>query len=99
MKVTNKTNPVQDYWKFTKELRSQMNLVKMLERQFFDLEDLCDYAIKNDITWKNEKGERVCAIGELGCQQGEVFERMRIEVGNLYDMLMQGRQCFNLENE
>ena len=60
--MTKKTEnkPVQDYWKFTRELRAQLNLVKMLERQFFELDDLCEWAIRNDVTCLDDKsGERV----------------------------------------
>lgn len=103
MKKTNETRSVQDYRKFTRELRAQLNLVKMLERQFFGLDDLCEWAIKNEVTCLNRNGgsnERVSVIDDcLGRQQKDCYERMRVEVGNLYDMLMQGRQCFGFDDD
>lgn len=97
MEQTNEKKPVQDYWKFTREVKSQLELINMLERQFSELDDLCEYAIRNNITALNENGNRVSVIGDLGAQQSEVYEKMRIEVGNLYDMLSRGRSCFGLE--
>ena len=101
MKKTNGTKPVADYWKFMRELRAQLNLVKMLERQFFELDDLCEWAIRNDVTCLDDmSGERVSVVDDcLNKQQRDCYERMRIEVGSLYDMLIQGRQCFGFENE
>ena len=101
MKIQKETKPVQDYWKFTRDLRAQLNLVKMLERQFFELDNLCEWAVRNDVTCMDEKsGQRVSVVDDcLSQQQKDCYERMRVEVGNLYDMLMQGRQCFGIENE
>lgn len=95
----NEMKPVNDYWKFTRELKAQMNLIKVYERQFFELDDLCEWSVKNDVTVMDfDKGERVSVVEEsLSDEQAAVYEKMRVEVGNLYDMLCQGRSCFNLE--
>ena len=93
------SNPVQDYWKFTRELKSQFDIVRLFERQFFELDDQCEWSVKNNVTFTNEKGERVSILDDyLNARQKEVYERLRIETGNLYDMLSRGRGCFNLEN-
>ena len=94
----NENKPVQDYWKFTRELKAQLELVNLLERQFSEFDDLCEYAIRNNITALDEHGVRVPVVGDLGCQQAAVYEKMRQEVGNLYDMLSQGRRCFGMED-
>lgn len=99
MKVVNeKDSPcvVMDYWKFTKELRSQIDLIRVLGRQFFEIDDLCDWSVRNDVTVLDPKhGKRVSLVdNSLGRQQAEIYENLRIEVGNLYDMLSMGRSCF-----
>ena len=91
--------PVHDYRKFTRDLKAQLELVNLLERQFSDLDNLCEYAIRNNITALDEHGVRVPVVGDLGGMQAAVYKNMCQEVGNLYDMLSQGRRCFNIENE
>lgn len=101
MTSKNERRSIQDYWKFTRELRAQLNLIEVLQRQFFGLDDLCEYVIRNDVTViDNNTGKRVSLVDEsLAGRQVEVYERLRIEVGNLYDMLSIGRRCFDLERE
>ena len=85
---------VLDYLKFVRELKSQFNAVKALERQFFELEDLCEWSLKNDVTCLNDEGERVSVIDDcLGGQQEDVYNRLLKSVVDLGVMLSDGKEC------
>ena len=90
--------PVNDYWKFTRDLRSQLKLIRVFESQFFELDDLCEWSVRNGVTvMKPDTGERVSVVdADLAARQADVYDRLCTEVGNLYDMLCQGRACFEV---
>ena len=87
---------VQDYHKFTRELRAQLNVLKVLEREFYGLDDLCEWSIRNDVTCLNEgMDDRINVVDDcLGEQQRNVYKRMMREVAVLGDMLSAGLRCF-----
>lgn len=103
MKMTEnrKDSSVKDYWTFTRDLRAQMNVVKMLERQFFELDDLCEWAIKNNVTCLRDfTGERVSVVDDsLGKQQAEIYARFQKEVDCLRRLLAEGKSCFIVGGE
>ena len=89
--------PVYDYWEFTRELKAQFNAVEALGRQFYSLEDLCEWSIKSDATCLNDEGERVCVVDDcLGRQQEEVYGKLQKAVKDLEAMLEAGRCCFTV---
>ena len=95
MNKTNEIKPVQDYWKFTRELSAQLNAVKALERSFFGLDDLCEWSIKNGAAVLNDEGERVSIINDcLGKHQCEVYMKLRKAVRDLDVLLASGEYCF-----
>ena len=97
MKNKDGLKPVQNYREFTKELREQLNVVKILERQFFCLEELCEWSIKNDATCINEEGERVSIVADcFDGQQIEVYDKLRKAVHDLDMMLESGESCFKV---
>ncbi len=86
---------VQDYWRFTRELRAQLNAVQAFERQFFELDDLCEWSLKNQVTCLNDNGERVSVVDDcLGGHQLEVYRKLHKAVGDLDKMLTIGLGCF-----
>lgn len=86
---------VQDYWKFTRDLKSQLGTIELLEKQFFALDDLCEYAVRNKVTCLDDDGQRVSIIDDcLGKQQMEVFRKMKKAVCDLGKMLECGDSCF-----
>ena len=95
--MTKKTEnkPVQDYWKFTRELRAQLKAVESMERMFFELDDMCESAIRNDISVLNDKGERVNLVDDcLAAEQLEWYHKLRKAVRDLDTMLADGEECF-----
>ena len=98
MKKSKSQNKVNDYWQFKKELRGQLNAVHVLEREFFELEELCDWAIKNDVTCLNDNGQRVSVVDDsLGARQSEVYMKLCKVVCDLGDMLEDGKSCFTID--
>ena len=87
-----KVLPVQDYWKFMRELKARLDLVCILERQFFVIDDMCESAVK---VGNCSDAKSVCSL--LSSQQAEVYSMLCDKVKSLNAMLSEGRSCFNLD--
>lgn len=95
MKYSNEKKPVQDYWKFTRDLRAQLKAVESMKRMFFELDDMCESAIRNDISVLSDNGERVNLVDDcLAAEQLEWYHKLRKAVKDLDTMLADGEVCF-----
>jgi len=96
MEKTTTSHLIADYHSFVRDLKSQFNAVQVLEKSFFELEDLCEWSIVNGVTCLNDKNERVSVVDEtLGRQQNEMYEKLCKAVKDLHCMLSSGVSCFN----
>ena len=95
MNKEKKVRQVQDYRKFLAELKAQFRAVSVLERQFYELDDLCEYAIKNDVTVLDDSGVRVSVVDDcLAKEQLDVYQKLHKAVEDLGGMLADGEGCF-----
>ena len=89
--------PVQDYWQFLGELKAQFETANALKKTFFELDELCEWAIKNNITCYNDSGERVSIVEDgLGEQQEMIYKKLLKAVRDLEALLASGVECFTL---
>lgn len=99
MENKKQTNPVPDYWKFTRELRAQVNAVQVLSRCFFSIDELCDWSITNNATYVNDNGARVGVVeGCLGERQYDAYKDLVKAVSGLKEMLEYGKRCFTVKD-
>ena len=81
MMKTKRDLPTQDVWCFKRDLRKDFETLKLLERHFFELDDICECAIKIDSDIANM----------LDKQQEQVYDMMTSVADRLSYNLREGR--------
>ena len=73
--------PTKDVWRFKRELSADFEVLRLLERQFNALDEICDCVIRVDTGVANM----------VDRQQGEVYEKMCSVAKRLSERLQEGR--------